>query len=101
MLPECRHILPSGYKCTALALRGKYYCYFHTRLHTLAAKPALAPDEPLKLPSSKIAAPSSLPSSRYSMPSATPGSNPAVLASISMDSRSLRRMSNANMMSSQ
>jgi hypothetical protein len=35
------------------------------------------------------------------MPSATPGSNPAVLASISMDSRSLRRMSNANMMSSQ
>ncbi|MDR3774593.1 MAG: hypothetical protein P4L26_14665 [Terracidiphilus sp.] len=50
MLPECRHILPSGHKCTALALRGKYYCYFHTRLHALAAKPAPAPDEPLKLP---------------------------------------------------
>ena len=30
---ECRHILPTGRKCHAPALRGKAYCYYHTRLH--------------------------------------------------------------------
>ncbi len=30
---ECRHILPGGRKCGAIALRGGIYCYFHTRLH--------------------------------------------------------------------
>lgn len=30
---ECRHILPSGRKCHAPALRGKSYCYHHTKLH--------------------------------------------------------------------
>jgi len=27
---KCRHILPSGYKCDAAALKGKVFCYHHT-----------------------------------------------------------------------
>jgi hypothetical protein len=50
MCNECRHIMPSGVKCHAPALSGKPYCYFHTRLHGLAERPAPAPEEPLKLP---------------------------------------------------
>jgi hypothetical protein len=42
--------MPSGVKCHAPALIGKPYCYFHTRLHGLAGRPAPTPDEPLKLP---------------------------------------------------
>jgi hypothetical protein len=30
---ECRHILPNGRKCRAAALRGKPFCFHHTRLH--------------------------------------------------------------------
>lgn len=30
---ECRHILPTGRKCHSPALRGKSYCYHHTKLH--------------------------------------------------------------------
>ena len=30
---ECRHILPTGRKCHAPALRGKSYCHHHTKLH--------------------------------------------------------------------
>jgi hypothetical protein len=30
MYNECRHILPSGYKCKAAALKGKAFCYHHT-----------------------------------------------------------------------
>src|SRR4051794_17026605 len=30
MFQECRHILTSGYKCKAAALKGKPFCYFHT-----------------------------------------------------------------------
>jgi len=30
MFQECRHILPSGCKCKAPALKGKPFCYFHT-----------------------------------------------------------------------
>ena len=29
--PECRHILPSGKRCHAPALRGQPTCYFHGR----------------------------------------------------------------------
>jgi hypothetical protein len=36
--PECRHIMPSGNICKALALRGKPFCYFHDKLHTAARK---------------------------------------------------------------
>jgi hypothetical protein len=50
MCNECRHIMPNGSKCSAPALRGKPYCYFHTRLHAFAARPVSTPDEPLKLP---------------------------------------------------
>ena len=30
---ECRHIMPTGRKCHAAALRGKSYCYHHAKLH--------------------------------------------------------------------
>lgn len=30
---ECRHIMTTGRKCHAAALRGKSYCYHHARLH--------------------------------------------------------------------
>lgn len=32
MFKECRHILPSGVKCKAPALRDKCFCYYHWRL---------------------------------------------------------------------
>ena len=50
MCPECRHIMPSGRKCHAPALRGKSYCYFHIRPHRVAAKPAPVPAQPLNIP---------------------------------------------------
>ena len=34
MLKECRHIMPTGKRCHAVAMRDKSYCYFHQRLHT-------------------------------------------------------------------
>ncbi len=34
---ECRHILASGEKCKALAMKEKPYCYFHARAHGLSA----------------------------------------------------------------
>jgi hypothetical protein len=40
MVPECRHIKTSGGKCGSPALRGKPYCYFHSRLRERAARPA-------------------------------------------------------------
>ena len=40
MVPECRHIKTSGGKCGSPALRGKPYCYFHSRLKQRAARPA-------------------------------------------------------------
>ena len=30
---ECRHILPTGRKCHAAALRGKPFCFHHAKLH--------------------------------------------------------------------
>jgi hypothetical protein len=50
MYPECRHILPTGLKCCALALRGKPYCYYHARLHTFVKRPEPSLMEPIKLP---------------------------------------------------
>jgi hypothetical protein len=35
--PECRHILTSGRKCHAIALRDRPFCYQHSRQRTLAA----------------------------------------------------------------
>jgi hypothetical protein len=50
MYAECRHILPTGLKCSALALHGKPYCYYHTRLHTFVKRPEPSLMEPIKLP---------------------------------------------------
>jgi hypothetical protein len=50
MRKECRHIKPNGRQCESPALHGTPYCYFHTRLHRLAAAPPSAPDAPLKFP---------------------------------------------------
>jgi hypothetical protein len=50
MCPECRHIMPTGAKCHSPALRGKPYCYFHIRRHTLPRRPAPTPEEPLQFP---------------------------------------------------
>lgn len=50
MYTECRHIKANGLKCYSPSLKGKPYCYFHTRLHNLARAPRPAPDEPINLP---------------------------------------------------
>jgi hypothetical protein len=50
MYPECHHIMPNAAKCHSPALRGKAYCYYHLRLHSLAPKPAPA-SRKLKIPS--------------------------------------------------
>ena len=36
MVPECGHVKICGRKCSAPALRGTPYCYFHTKLHNTA-----------------------------------------------------------------
>lgn len=49
MFNECRHILTSGHKCKAPALRGQAFCYYHTaarrysRTSTTSAEPLLLP----------------------------------------------------------
>ena len=56
MYYECRHIMPNGARCHSPAIRGKDFCYFHTRLHSpaepspAAAKSRSATAEPRKLP---------------------------------------------------
>ena len=48
---ECRHIKANGDKCESPALRGGYFCYFHSRLKRLGTtkqQPA-GQDEPLEL----------------------------------------------------
>lgn len=36
--PECRHILATGQKCHAVALRDRPFCYHHARRRTIAAQ---------------------------------------------------------------
>ncbi|HMG87498.1 MAG TPA: hypothetical protein VK574_17320 [Terracidiphilus sp.] len=49
MFNECRHILTSGHKCKAAALRGKAFCYYHTaarrytNISTTSVDPLLLP----------------------------------------------------------
>jgi hypothetical protein len=43
MCNECRHIMATGAKCHAPALRDKPYCYFHIRLHGFPKRPAPRP----------------------------------------------------------
>ena len=50
MYNECRHILLSGHKCRAAALKGKAFCYHHLFSRRLA-RTAPASSEPLVLPS--------------------------------------------------
>ncbi len=49
MFNECRHILTSGHKCKAPALRGQAFCYFHTADRRYATTSTAAVD-PLLLP---------------------------------------------------
>jgi hypothetical protein len=49
MSSECRHIMPSGVKCHAIALKGKPYCYAHTRLHRFTAAPPSDPMDTIQL----------------------------------------------------
>jgi len=42
-------IMPNGVRCHAPALRGKPYCYFHTRLHKFTAAPPIEVDGNLRL----------------------------------------------------
>jgi hypothetical protein len=50
MFNECRHILTSGSKCKAAALRGQAFCYFHTIARRYANGPNTSFDS-LKMPS--------------------------------------------------
>jgi hypothetical protein len=45
MVPECHHILPSGLKCCAIAMRDSLYCYFHNRLHRRTSHNSRLPRE--------------------------------------------------------
>jgi hypothetical protein len=38
MYPECRHVRPSGEGCSAAALSGSHWCYFHARMHSRQAQ---------------------------------------------------------------
>ena len=55
MFNECRHILTSGHKCKAPALRGQAYCYYHTAARRYA-NTSTTSAEPLLLPSTDDAA---------------------------------------------
>ena len=50
MFQECRHILPSGSRCHAAALRAMPYCYFHATPHRLANSKNRPAKEPLHFP---------------------------------------------------
>ncbi len=55
MFNECRHILTSGHKCKAAALRGKAFCYYHTADRRYAASSTSA-IEPFIIPTIEDAA---------------------------------------------
>ena len=48
--PECLHILPSGARCQAMALKGKPYCYFHNGPRRLKVQKAAGAMGALHLP---------------------------------------------------
>ena len=49
LYPVCRHIMTSGKKCEAPALKGGHFCYYHTRLHIDAKKP-VTPMDSIEIP---------------------------------------------------
>jgi hypothetical protein len=48
-VPERRHVMTSGKKCEAPALKGTPLCYFHTRLHHIAKQPT-TPTDSIEIP---------------------------------------------------
>jgi hypothetical protein len=48
MYQICRHVMPNGVQCGSPALRGKAFCYFHTRLHRRAKEPIPEKEEQLR-----------------------------------------------------
>jgi hypothetical protein len=46
---ECRHVMTSGKKCEAPALKNGHFCYYHTRLHIDAKKP-VTPMDSIEIP---------------------------------------------------
>ena len=50
MTYECRHIMHNGAKCQSPSLRGKPYCYYHTRLHRFTAAPPPGPMDTIRIP---------------------------------------------------
>ena len=50
MAEECRHIMPNGAKCHAMAMRGMAYCFFHAPARRLMQGQGRAHKKPLKLP---------------------------------------------------
>ncbi len=48
LYPECRHVMTSGKKCEAPALKGEHFCYYHTRLHSAAKK--ITPSDSIEIP---------------------------------------------------
>ena len=49
LYPECRHVMTSGKKCEAPALKGEHFCYYHTRLH-IDAKKQVTPMDSIEIP---------------------------------------------------
>lgn len=50
MFNECRHVMPSGARCKAPALKHRSFCYFHWRLRSAGSTKRSA-KKPLRLPS--------------------------------------------------
>jgi len=53
MPKQCRHIMTSGNKCHAIALRDKPYCYYHMNVHRIMAasrKPSKSKDKDFEFP---------------------------------------------------
>lgn len=55
MYNECRHILPSGHKCRAAALRGRAFCYYHTASRRLIRTTTTSPEAVLLPPIEDVA----------------------------------------------
>jgi hypothetical protein len=49
MYMTCRHIKPNGLRCESPSLKGTYFCYFHSKLHSLGVEPN-AKFGPMRLP---------------------------------------------------
>ena len=50
MYIECRHVLPSGRKCTEGLVRDSQFCYRHRNLHESLYAPPARPGTPFRMP---------------------------------------------------